>query len=240
MITQKKVKMQAIKKVVLLLVFMTSFQNCFSQEKLLGNFISKDAALSVNGIGSFYSFNSDGSFTQTNYLHLESQLVFNGTYKLVKDMLYLFYKPKLQKEKEYKFIKKSKIEATKDKVYLFSKIKLRHKKRSTVGVSLLIYDINGKALMGFDSDKNGEYPYLSLFDSKIGSFVFSSLHFQEVKIPASELFGFSSELHINLNDSKIEYSQKSDTITYVIKSFDKKKIELNNSTTKERVILYKQ
>jgi hypothetical protein len=222
------------KKIVFLLVLINSFQNCFSQEKLAGNYIREGFE-----IGSHYLFNEDASFTQTKYLHLESQFVSTGTYKLVKDTLYLFYKPKLQKEKRYTFIKKRKIEAKKDKVYLFSKIKLIHKNRSTSGVSLLIYDKNRKALMGFDSDKNGEYPYLSLFDSKIGYFLFTSLHFQEVNIPASELFGYSSEVHINLNDSKIEYSQKRGAIKYLIKSFDKKKIELKNTKTKEKVILYK-
>lgn len=232
----KKDKMQVVsKKVILILILINSFQSSFSQGKLEGNYIRE-----VFDIGSHYLFNEDASFTQTKYLHLESQFVSTGTYKLVKDTLFLFYKPKLQKEKRYTFIKKRKIEANKDKVYLFSKIKLIHKTQSVVGVELLIYDNEGKLLMGFGSDKNGEYPYLSLYDPKIGYFIFSSLHFQEVKIPANELFGFSSEVHIHLNESRIEYSQKTETITYFIKSFDKKKIELKNSKTKERVILYKQ
>ena len=227
-------KKQRPYKLLIAIILFSSF-SCFSQEKLKGNYIREGFET-----GSHYLFNEDASFTQTKYLHLESQLVSTGTYKLVKDTLFLFYKPKLQKEKRYTFIKKRKIEANKDKVYLFSKIKLIHETQSVAGVELLIYDNDGKLLMGFGSDKNGEYPYLNLYNPKIGHFLFSSLHFQEVKIPANELFGYSSEVHINLNDSKIEYSQKRDTIKYLIKSFDKKKLKLKNSKTKEQVILYKQ
>lgn len=231
----KKEQMQVVKKLIFLLIFINSFQSCFSQERLAGNYIKKDLDSEPS-----YSFREDANFIQTSYLHLEAQLVFNGTYKLVKDTLYLHYKPKLKKNKSYKFVKKRKIEAAKNKVYLLSKIRLINKNQSASGVSLLIYDKKGELLMGFDSDKKGEYPYLSLYDSKIGHFVFSSLDFQEVKIPASELFGYSSEVDVYLNNSKIEYSQKEGTIKYLVKSHDKEKIKLKNIKTKERVVLYKQ
>lgn len=232
--------MQVVKKVLILIVFIGIFQSCFSQKKLAGNYIRKDIALMVKDIGSSYSFNRYNSFTQTDFLHLESQLILKGNYKLKKDTLTLYYIPNIKKEKDYKFIKKKKVEKNNYKDYLFSKIKLTNKGLRKADVELLIYDKKGKLLMGFSSNENGEFPYLSLFDTKIGYFIFSSLLYQEVKIPSSELFGFSSEVHIKLKKNLIEYSQKKDTINYLIKSFTKKKIELENIKTKEKVILLKQ
>lgn len=236
----KKDKMQVVKKVLILIAVVNIFQSCFSQGKLDGKYMRKDAALIAQDIGSSYLFNEDNKFSQTNFLHLESQEVFNGSYKLIKDTLFLFYKPKLRKELGYEFIEKKKLKEKNSTNYLLSKIKIINKEIRKSDVEMLIYDNQGKLLMGFTSDENGEYPYLSLYDTKIEYFMFSSLVYQEVKIPATELFGYSSEVHVLLEKTLINRSQRNDTIKYLIKSFNKRKIELKNIKTKEKVILYKQ
>ena len=199
----------------------------------------KDGSLAVQDIGSMYSFNLNNTFFQTNFLHLGYKEVFEGNYRISKDTLLLFYIPIQKKERDYKFIQKNKIEENTGKVYLFLKIKLMNEEIRKSGVEMLVYDKKGKMLMGFSSDENGEYPFLSLFDSKIGYFLFSSLDYQEVKIPASELFGYSSEIHIQLKKSFIINGKRNDTIKYLVSSFGKRKIELRNIKTKEKVVLFK-
>lgn len=205
----------------------------FSQTKIVGEFIRID-----DSIGSNYTFDKN-NFAQTNFYHLGYKELFEGIYKIEKSILTLYYIPKIKTKKDYSFVKKKKVTKN-NNAYLFTKIKLTNKDLRNGDIELLIYDKNDKILMGFSNDENGEFPFLSLFDSKIGYFLFSSLVYQEVKIPASELFGYTTEVNILLNKTLIKNSQKNDTIKYLIKSFSKKKIELVNSKTNEKVILFKQ
>jgi hypothetical protein len=232
--------MLVVKKTIMLLVVVSILQNCYSQRNIIGKYNRIKTESFSEDIGTSYDFRRDGSFTQTNFLHLNSKFVFNGNYRLKKDSLILYYKPNIRTEKGYKFIKKKKLKEENSTSYLFSKIKIINRNLRKSEVEMLIYDKNGKLLMGFSCDENGEFPYLNLFDTKIEYFIFSSLLFQELRIPANELFGFTTEIHILLKKNLIRYSQKKDTIKYFVKSFNKKKIELKNVRTKEKVTIVKQ
>ena len=157
----------------------------------------------------------------------------------IRDRLILYYKPSNQINKNYQFLKRKQLAEDENNDYLFVKINLANKNLRKSEVELLIHDSDGKLLMGFSSDENGEFPFLSLFDSKIGYFIFSSLDYQELKIPAKELFGYHSEIMVTLDKSLTKYSQRNDTITYLITSFEKNKLELKNIKTEEEVILMK-
>ncbi|MDG2072999.1 MAG: hypothetical protein P8J28_00175 [Polaribacter sp.] len=119
-------------------------------------------------------------------------------------------------------------------------MKLTNKKLREGEIELLVYDKKGKLLMGFSSNKNGEFPFLSLYDTKIGCFIFSSLVYQEVKIPAEELFGYLSEIDVLLEKTLTKYSQRNDTVKYLINSINNNKLELKNIKTKEKIILIKE
>lgn len=54
------------------------------------------------------------------------------------------------------------------------------------------------------------------------------------------MIGFTSEVHIYLNDSKVEVGNRNDTVKYLIQSITNKKIELLDMDTKERAVLKKQ
>ncbi|MDG1528001.1 MAG: hypothetical protein P8I51_00285 [Polaribacter sp.] len=239
-LNHKKEKMQVVKKILIIIIFANIFQSCFSQKKLIGKYIRDDASLSLQDIGSKYLFNADKTFIQTDFFHLEKKEIFEGTYKLNKDFLILHYKPRIQQNNNYKFIKKRKISEEKNNNYLFTKMKLTNKKLREGEIELLVYDKKGKLLMGFSSNKNGEFPFLSLYDTKIGCFIFSSLVYQEVKIPAEELFGYLSEIDVLLEKTLTKYSQRNDTVKYLINSINNNKLELKNIKTKEKIILIKE
>lgn len=241
MINHKKGKMLDVKKIIFLIVFFSTFQSCYSQRSITGKYQREDVVSTMAETGSKYIFDKNNNFTQTNFYHLGYKELFEGKYKLEKSILTLYYIPKIKTRKDYRFVNKKKItKNNSSNTYLFAQIKLTNKDLRKDDIELLIYDKNDKLLMGFSNDENGEFPFLSLYDSKIGYFLFSSLVYQEVKIPASELYGSTTEVNILLNKTLIKQSQKNDTIKYLIKSFSKKKVELKNRITNEKVILTKQ
>ena len=231
--------MQLIKKTALIIVFAAIFHSGFSQKNILGEFIREDASMVVQDIGTKFVFNLDSTFIQTDYFHLGHKKVFTGKFLLNKEQLILYYKPSNQINKNYQFLKRKQLAEDENNDYLFVKINLANKNLRKSEVELLIHDNEGKLLMGFSSDENGEFPFLSLFDSKIEYFIFSSLDYQELKIPAKELFGYHSKIMVTLDKSLTKYSQRNDTINYLITSFEKNKVELKNIKTEEEVILMK-
>lgn len=210
----KRVPMQDVRKIIIISSLLISYWNIWSQE-ITGLYQLVDPALMAGDIGITYDFKRDGSFENNTYGHLGKTSITGGDYHLAGDTLILKYKhlgTSLQSEIKLKTKKE-----LKDPSVLFSNIKVFNSKgEPQSGVNLLIKNKEKEIVTGFSSDKEGEFPPISIYDNYIQYFTLSWIAHREVSIHTDTLFGYTTNIEVYLKDSSVTYNNPGKTIKFLI------------------------
>lgn len=239
--------MQIINKFTLAaFTLIASVVNCKSQEKITGHFIRTDGFMMVAEIGVSYDFDVNNRFSRVTYLHLMTKSVSQGRYSINGDTLRLFFEPIDTLKPEAIVNSRQPIEHITSKVKgelpkLLAKINVVNKEFEPLpGVNMILYELNRKFYTGYVSDSGGNYPSINLISGNVHEFHFSFIGFQELKIPADDLYGYQTDLTVVLTSSALVYEQNEFVQKFLINEISYDKIDMTSLKNQQHVILERE
>lgn len=210
----KKELMQVVKNITLFSIFLL-FNYAMNSQNIVGSYYLIDQTVVAGDLGSTLIFEMDGTFKRVAFEHLGEKSIAGGYYRVEGDTLFLEYKPQgINFQSEIKLIDKKDLN---DPGILFAEIKVFNSNGDPQpGVNLLIQNKEKKLVTGFSSNKEGNFPPLSMYDNYIQYFIISWIGHREVTIPAESLFGYSTNIEVHLKDSTVTYDNSDKIIKLII------------------------
>jgi len=228
-----------VKKIILLNLFLFFSYISISQE-LIGKYHIVDPSLIIADVGIIYNFKRDGNFEQINYGYLEEKTISGGKFSIASDTLILKYNN--QGKNSLSEVKVEDKEDLNSSDILSAQISVFNSKgKPQGGVNLLLQNAESEIVTGFSSDEAGKFPPILIYDDYIQFLTLSFLAHDEIRISTDTLFGFRTNIKVNLVNFLISYHNEEKTIKFIITKKTSEGLELKNliSTKDERIILQK-
>lgn len=239
---RKKEQMQVVKVFLFLMSTLIATSNCVGQEKIIGEFRKTNPIIDF---GVQYIFNNKNEFQKIENQHLGIKKVAIGHYSISEDSLVLqFEKPINVDTSTYTIIEKEKftrapgLDNSIREGSASINIQIVNKRHvSLSGANMTLNNKDGKIVLAFISDENGNYPPLSIQDNYIDKLEFSFVGCQTLRIRTDEFFGYASKTQVQLNCDPTRYSFDEKEVKYLIRERTSDKLVLDSIIEDEIITL---